>query len=394
MEEGTMKKTVKDVEVSNRRALVRVDFNVPLEDSTVADDSRIRAALPTLQYLLERRARVILCSHLGRPGGHVIEELRLNPVRDRLSELLGMDVAKTDDCVGPDVEAAVRSLEPGHLLLLENTRFHPEEEMNDEAFAAQLARWADLYVNDAFAVAHRSHASVEAVAHHLPAVAGLLMHREIEVLGSMLDTPEHPFIAIIGGAKILDKIGMVERLLKRVDALLVGGAVANTLLKARGIEVGRSVVEERSLEIATRILDQGGDKVVLPTDVVVAEDFAIDASHRTVKVDQVPEGWCIVDVGEETIKLFESRLEDARRVIWDGPLGIFEMGLFAEGTFAIAQVLAELDALTVVGGGDATAAVNRAGVGEKMTHVSTGGGAFLAFMEGRELPGIAVLEDR
>ncbi len=385
-------KTIQDVQVSGKRTLVRVDFNVPLEGQEVADDFRIRAALPTIEYLLDHGARVILCSHLGRPKGKVVEELRLNPVATRLANLLGMDVRKADDCVGPEVEEAVGDLGAGEILLLENTRFHPGEKANDPDFAARLADLADLYVNDAFAAAHRAHASTEGVAHHLPSVAGLLLASEIEILGRVLEDATHPFIAILGGAKISDKIGVVDRFLERADLLLVGGGMANTFLKAHRTEVGQSLVEEDSLDHARHILEQAGERLVLPVDAVVADAFAADAARQVVAVDEIPSGWRIMDVGPETLDLFRERLSRVQTVVWNGPLGVFEMAPFAEGTFALASMLARLDAETITGGGETAAAVNELGVADQMTHVSTGGGAFLNFVEGKELPGVAALE--
>ncbi len=389
-----MKKTIKDVAVAGKRVLVRVDFNVPLASGKVADDTRIRAVLPTIKYLLDQRARVILCSHLGRPKGKVAEELRLDPVAGRLSGLLGREVAKVDDCIGPEVESAVEKLEPGEVLLLENTRFHPGEKANDPDFARQLAKLGELYVDDAFGAAHRAHASTEGVAHYLPAVAGLLMERELEALGRVLKNPERPFVTVLGGAKISDKIGLLEHLLERADALLVGGGMANTLLNARGVQVGQSLVEEGSLEQAGRILEGSGGKLILPEDVIVAETLDAAANWRTVPVDNVPLGWRIVDIGPRTVELFQERLSAAKMVLWNGPLGVFELEPFAGGTLAIARTLAELDGVTVIGGGDSAAAVNRAGVAERITHISTGGGAFLEFIGGKELPGVAALQDK
>jgi phosphoglycerate kinase len=386
-------KTIKDVDVGERRVLVRVDFNVPLEGGEVADDTRLEASLPTIDYLLDHDARVILCSHLGRPGGEVVEDLRMDPVAERLSHLLNMEVRKVDDCVGPEVESAVESLGPGEVLLLENTRFHPGEKANDPDFAAQLASLADLYVNDAFAAAHRAHASTEGVAHKLPAVAGLLMEREITRLQAVREDPKHPFIAIFGGAKISDKIGILDQLMDRMEAVLVGGGMANTFLKAQGHEVGESLVEEDSLETAKEILEEAGDKLVLPEDVVIADEFDEEAKHHAVFVDQVPADWRILDIGPRTIGLFKEKLGPAKMVLWNGPLGVFEMKPFSEGTYAIAGALAQLDAETITGGGETAAAVNRLRIADAMTHVSTGGGAFLTSMEGETLPGVAALED-
>ena len=388
------KKTVRDISVKGKRVLVRVDFNVPLENGEVADDTRIRAVLPTIRYLLERGAAVILMSHLGRPKGLVQEDLRLDPVGRRLSELLGQEVVKVDDCVGPEVERATKSLQPGQVLLLENLRFHPEEEENDQGFARQLASLADVYVNDAFGTAHRAHASTTGVTEYLPSVAGLLMERELQVLGDALANPTRPFVAVLGGAKVSDKIGVIRNLLSKVDLLLVGGGMANTFLKAQGYQVGESLVEDDSLALAKDILAQAGGKLVLPVDVVVADAFADDANSQTVGVEQVPPGWRILDIGPRTVGLFEDRLRSAGTVVWNGPMGVFEFPRFAAGTIALASSLASAPATTIVGGGDSIAALQQAGLAEKMTHVSTGGGASLEFLEGRVLPGVEALEDR
>jgi phosphoglycerate kinase len=388
-----MKKTVRDIDVASKRVLVRVDFNVPLDEGGVADDTRIKAALPTIRYLIGEGARTILCSHLGRPKGKVVEELRLDPVAGRLSELLDQEVIKLDDCVGLEVEEAVGKLERGQVMLLENTRFHPEERENDPEFAQALASLAELYVNDAFAAAHRAHASTEGVAHDLPAVAGLLMERELEALTQVRENPEHPFVAVFGGAKISDKIGVIDQLWDRLERLLIGGGMANTFFKAQGLEVGDSLVEDDSLDVAKEILARSGGKMVLPLDVVAATEISEDARRQTVPPDQVPAGWKILDIGPRTIEAFREALKGAKMAIWNGPLGVFEVAPFAEGTLAIAQAMAELDATTVTGGGETAAAINEAGLANRMTHVSTGGGAFLEFMEGRELPGVAALED-
>ncbi len=388
------KKTVRDISVRGKRALVRVDFNVPLDNGEVADDTRLRAALPTIQYLLEQGAAVILMSHLGRPKGKVQDELRLDPVARRLAQLLGRDVRKLDDCVGPEVARAAKSLEPGQVLLLENLRFHPQEEENDPDFASELASLADVYVDDAFGTAHRAHASTVGVAAHLPAVAGFLMERELEVLGGLLAHPAHPFVAILGGAKVSSKIGIIRSLLTKVDLLLVGGGMANTFLKAQGHDVGESLAEDDRLAMARELLDQAGEKVVLPVDVVVADAFADDAHVRTVGVDQVPAGWRILDIGPRTVGLFEEKLASAATVVWNGPMGVFEFPRFAAGTIALANSLAGTKATTVVGGGDSIAALQQAGLADKMTHVSTGGGASLEFLEGKTLPGVAALQDK
>jgi phosphoglycerate kinase len=389
-----MKKTIRDVDVSNKRVLVRVDFNVPLKNGKVTNDNRIRAALPTIRYLLDQNARVILCSHLGRPKGEVVEELRLDPVANRLSELLEMKVNKAGDCIGPEAEEAVEQLQAGQVLLLENTRFHPGEKKNDIDFAEKLAKLADLFVNDAFGAVHRAHASTEGVAHRLPAVAGLLMAEELETLSRLLEAPEKPFIAVLGGAKVSDKIGVIQHLLAQVDGLLIGGGMANTFLKAKNLEVGRSLVEEGSLEEAKQILDMAEDRLVLPLDAVVAKELAEDATPKTVSINEVPQDEKILDIGPQTVDLFKKKMGSAKTVVWNGPLGVFETSPFAEGTMAIARLLPELDAATIVGGGDTVPAIQQVGVEEKITHISTGGGAFLDFLQGKELPGVAALEDK
>jgi len=388
------KKTVRDVDVQNKRVLVRVDFNVPLKEGTVADDTRIRAALPTLNYLLEHGAALILCSHLGRPKGDVVPELKMGPVAARLGELLGRPVKKLDDCVGPEVEAAANEMQPGDVILLENTRFHAEERANDPEFAKQMASLADIYVNDAFGAAHRAHASNVGVADYLPAIAGFLMEKELEFLGKVTENPEHPYVAILGGAKISDKIGVIESLLEKCDRLLIGGGMANTFFKAMDFEVGDSLVEEEAVPTAQSLLEQSGGQLVLPVDVVIADAFDNDANSQVVAPSDVPTGWRILDVGPKTVTTFESALRGTKTVVWNGPLGVFEMPNFAEGTFALANVLADVDAVTVIGGGDSAAAVRQAGLVDKMTHVSTGGGASLEFLEGKTLPGVAILAER
>ena len=388
------KKTIRDIDVEGRRVLVRVDFNVPLSEGKVADNTRIRAALPTIRYLLDRDASVVLCSHLGRPKGEVVDDLKMDPVADRLAELLDRPVTKLDDCIGPEVKAAAQAAKPGDVLLLENTRFHPEEKQNDPAFAAKLASLADLCVNDAFGSAHRAHASTEGIAHHLPAVAGFLMEKELEFLGNALASPERPYVAILGGAKISDKIGVVENLLEQVDALLIGGGMANTFLKADGYDVAESLVEDESLDIARALIERAGDKLVLPVDVTVADRFDAEAFSQVVTVAQVPPRWRILDIGPRTLELFQERLEGARTVVWNGPMGVFEFPKFAQGTEAVARMLAALpDATTIIGGGDSAAAVKRTGLADKMSHISTGGGASLEFLEGKTLPGVAALLD-
>jgi len=387
------KKTVRDIDISGKRVLVRVDFNVPLKDGAVTDDTRIRAALPTLNYLLEQNGALVLCSHLGRPKGKIVDDLRMNPVAERLSELLGRPVMKLDDCVGPEVAKTVTAMKPGDVVLLENTRFHPEEKNNDPAFAKQLAALAEVYVNDAFGSAHRAHASTEGVTHHLPAVGGFLMEKELEFLGQVAGDPERPYIAILGGAKVSGKIEVINSLLAKCDRLLIGGGMANTFFKAMGYEVGDSLVEEDAIETAKSLLDSAGARLVLPVDVVIADAFDNDAATQVVAPNEVSAGWRILDIGPKTISTFRSALEGAKTIVWNGPLGVFEMESFAQGTFAVADVLAGLDATTVVGGGDSAAAVRQAGLVDRMSHVSTGGGASLEFLEGKTLPGVAALVD-
>ena len=392
------KRSVRDVDVAGKRVLVRVDFNVPLDaEGHVTDSTRLRESLPTIRYLLERGARVILMSHLGRPKGRVDERLRLAPVALELSRLLGMPVAYVKECVGPDVEQAVATLEPGQVLLLENLRFHPEEEANDPAFAQQLARLGDLYVNDAFGTAHRAHASTEGIAHYLPAVAGLLMERELDTFARLMERPERPFAAIIGGAKVSTKIGVLEQLLDKVDRLLIGGGMANTFLLAEGKEVGRSLVEPDKVEVARRLLERARDKqvtVLLPVDAVVVDRIEGEAPRRLVSIDAVPPDLMIVDIGPATVEQFAAALHDARTILWNGPMGVFELPPFAEGTRKLAAVVGQTGAVTVIGGGDTVAAVEQAGVADRMTHISTGGGATLELLEGRTLPGVAALQDR
>jgi len=387
------KMTVRDVDVRGRRVLVRVDFNVPIAEGRVTDDTRIRATLPTLQYLLDQGAALIVMSHLGRPK-KPDPAFSLRPVAERLSELLGRPVQMAPDCVGPEVEAMAAALQPGQILLLENLRFHPEEEKNDPEFARQLARLGDLCVNDAFGAAHRAHASVEAIARFIPVVAGFLMEKEIRYLSQALTNPGRPFVAILGGAKISDKIGVIESLLARADRVLIGGGMANTFLKAQGYAVGDSLVEDEALETARRLLERGGDRLWLPVDVVIADAFAPDAQARVVPIAEVPPGWRILDIGPQTVARYSEEIRRAAFIVWNGPMGVFEFPRFAEGTFAIARAVAESGATSIVGGGDSVAAVHAAGVADRITHISTGGGASLEFLEGRTLPGIAALADR
>jgi phosphoglycerate kinase len=376
--------------------LVRVDFNVPLDGDRILDDLRIRAVLPTIEYLRDRGARVILCSHLGRPKGKPDDKYRLAPAARRLSELLRAPVATAADCVGPEAEAAVAKLGAGDVLLLENLRFHAEEEANDPEFARKLASLADVYVNDAFGAAHRAHASTEGVAHVLPAVAGLLLEREIDYLSRVVEAPERPLGAIIGGAKVSDKMAILSHLLSKVDVLVIGGGMANTFLKAQGHAVGDSLVEDDQLEVARGVLaeaEQRGVRLLLPVDVVIADAFAADAQSRVVPAGDVPEGWRILDVGERSVASYVEALRPCKTVVWNGPLGVAEWPAFARGSQALARALADLDAVTIVGGGETAALVQECGLAEKFNHVSTGGGAFLEFLEGRELPGVAALQD-
>jgi len=390
------KKTIKDIDIQGKKALVRVDFNVPMEGGQVTDDRRIREALPTIQYLLDHNAAVILMSHLGRPKDGPDPKFKMDPVAERLSELLNRPVKKVDDCVGPEVEAAAQAMQPGDVLLLENTRFHKEETKNEPNFAAQLASLGDLYVNDAFGSAHRAHASTEGVTHTLrPAVAGFLMEKELQYLGGVLADPEQPFIAIMGGAKISDKISAIENLVTKVDSLLIGGGMANTFFVAQGHQVGKSLVEQEAVDTAKKLLDDHGDKLILPVDCVVASEFKAEAESKVVPVDEVPADWMILDIGPATVAHFANRLAAAKTVVWNGPMGVFEFPRFAEGTFAIAKALAELKgATTVVGGGDSAAAVEQSGLAGKISHISTGGGASLEFLEGKTLPGVAALDDK
>jgi phosphoglycerate kinase len=394
------KLTVRDADVADKRVFVRVDFNVPLEDGKVTDDSRIRAAVPTIQYLLSRGAKVILASHLGRPDGKVQDGLRLRAVGQRLTQLLRRNVAVTGDALGAGTEDAIKRLRGGELLLLENLRFHAEEEKNEEGFARTLASYADVYVNDAFGTAHRAHASTVGIARLLPAYAGLLMERELEILSKLLEAPERPFAAILGGAKVSDKIKVIDHLITKVDLLVVGGGMANTFLLAQGKAVGKSLAEHDRVEDARRILASAaanGVRVILPVDVIVAKEVTRGTEYKTLPAEKIPASWHIVDVGKATIALIEEALADVRTVFWNGPLGVFEIPSFAHGTRAVARSLAERadgGATVVVGGGDSVAAVTQQGLADRMTHISTGGGASLEFLEGRELPGVTVLLDR
>jgi phosphoglycerate kinase len=393
------KQTIRDADVAGKRVFVRVDFNVPLEDGKVTDDSRIRAAVPTIKSLLDQGAKVILASHLGRPKGKVQDGLRLRPVGARLTQLIRRNVPVTGDALGVGTEDAVKRLRPGEVLLLENLRFHAEEEANDPDFARTLAGYADVYVNDAFGTAHRAHASTVGIAELLPAYAGLLMERELEMLSKLLEAPERPFAAILGGAKVSDKIKVIDNLLTKVDVLVLGGGMANTFLLAQGKSVGKSLAEQDRVEDARRILDAAeakGVKIVLPVDVIVAKEVTRGTEYKTLPAEKIPASWHIVDIGAKSLELMQEALADVRTVFWNGPLGVFEIPSFAHGTNAIARLLADRasdGATVVVGGGDSVAAVTQQGLADRMTHISTGGGASLEFLEGRELPGVAVLLD-
>ena len=396
------KKTVAsltEADVSGKRILVRADFNVPQDDNgNITDETRIKAALPTIKDLTGKGGKVILCSHMGRPKGEVKEELRLTTVAQRLSQLLGQEVVKTDDCVGDAVASTVSAMKNGDVILLENLRFHSEETSNDPEFAKQLASNADLYVNDAFGTAHRAHASTEGVTKYLsPSVAGYLIEKELDYLQDAVDNPKRPLAAIIGGSKVSSKIGVIETLLDKCDKLLIGGGMIFTFYKARGLSVGKSLVEEDKLELAKTLeakAKEQGVELLLPTDVVVADNFAPDANSQTVSIENIPDGWMGLDIGPDSIKVFQDALADCNAVIWNGPMGVFEFDKFAAGTEAIAQTLAEKsDAVTIIGGGDSVAAVEKVGVADKMSHISTGGGASLELLEGKTLPGIVALDD-
>ncbi len=388
------KKTIRDIDIKGKKVLVRVDFNVPLNETGVGDDTRIRAALPTIQYLLDGGAAVILCSHLGRPKGGPDPKYSLRPVAEHLSSLIGKPVKFSSDCIGPEAKEAAEELKPGEVLMLENTRFHAEEEKNDVEMARQLASLADLYVNDAFGTAHRAHASTEGVTHFLPAAAGFLLEKEIKYLGQVIANPQRPFVAIMGGAKISDKIGVIKNLLTRADAILIGGGMANTFMKAQGLAVADSLVEDDSLGIARALFEEAGGKIHLPVDMVVANQYAADAESKTLKVQDVPDGWRILDIGPETVKAFRAIIATARTVVWNGPMGVFEFPKFAEGTFGVAKAVADSAAVSVIGGGESVAAIQQSGLADKITHISTGGGASLEMLEGLELPGVAALLDK
>jgi phosphoglycerate kinase len=388
------KRSVRDLEVRDKRVLVRVDFNVPVKDGEVTDDTRIRRALPTIRYLLEEGARPILISHLGRPKGEPDPKYAMDPVAARLQELLGEPVKKLDAAVGPEVEEALEDWDGRGVVLLENSRFYPGETSNDPEFADQLAALADLYVNDAFGAAHRAHATTVGVAERQPAAAGLLMEEEIDYLDKVLKDPERPFVAILGGAKVSDKLGVIESLLGTADSLLIGGAMCFTFFKAQGYEIGNSLVEDDYLEEAKRLMEEAGDRLVLPVDVVVTEAMEEDAESETVPVDGIPAGRMGLDIGPKTVDLFSEHISGASTIFWNGPMGVFEIDAFAKGTEGVARAVAESGATSVVGGGDSVAAVNKLGLEDRMSHISTGGGASLEYVEGKELPGIAVLPDK
>ncbi|MGG4496631.1 phosphoglycerate kinase [Brevibacillus reuszeri] len=390
------KKSIRDVELAGKRVFCRVDFNVPMQDGVITDDTRIRAAVPTIRFLMDAGAKVILASHFGRPKGQVVEEMRLTPVASHLSTLLDKQVRKLDDSMGAEVEAVVERMENGDVILLENVRFHAGEEKNDPELAKSFASLADLFVNDAFGAAHRAHASTAGIAQYIPAVAGLLMEKEIRFMGGALTSPERPFTAIVGGAKVKDKIAVIENLLTKVDHLIIGGGMANTFLKAQGFGIGASLCEDDKLDLARSLMEQAkerGVQLLMPVDVVVADRFAADAENKTVAIDAIPDGWMALDIGPKSVEEFQRVIVASKTVVWNGPMGVFEMDAFAQGTIGVAKAMAECAGTTIIGGGDSVAAVEKAGVAEQMTHISTGGGASLEFMEGKELPGVAVLSD-
>ncbi|MDH7498253.1 MAG: phosphoglycerate kinase [Syntrophomonadaceae bacterium] len=389
-------RSLQSMDVQGKRVLVRVDFNVPTDkQGAIIDDNKMRAALPTIRYLLEQGAKVILMSHLGRPDGKVVDRYRLDTVARHLGLLLQQPVRKLDDCIGPEVQAAVAAMQPGEVIMLENVRFHPEEEDNDPEFAAQLASLGDIYVNDAFGTAHRAHASTAGVARYLPCAAGLLMERELSMLRRVLENPEKPRVAIVGGAKVSDKLALLENLLSRTDVIIIGGGMANTFLRAQGHGVGDSLCEEGLVDFAARILQEAeaaGVRILLPVDVVIADRMAADAESRVVAVGEVPAGWMILDIGPETVRVFGEAIRAARTIIWNGPMGVYEFARFAAGTEGVARAVADSEGVSVVGGGDSLATIYRLGLENRITHISTGGGATLEFLEGKVLPGVASCE--
>ncbi|MCY9591603.1 phosphoglycerate kinase [Paenibacillus chitinolyticus] len=391
------KKSVRDVEVNGKRVFVRVDFNVPLENGQITDDTRIRETLPTIKFLIEKGAKVILASHLGRPKGQVNEDLRLTPVAARLSELLGKPVAKADEAVGEAVQAKVNELKDGDVLLLENVRFYPGEEKNDPELAKQFAALADLYVNDAFGAAHRAHASTEGIAHQLPAVSGLLMEKELDVLGKALNNPERPFTAIVGGSKVKDKIDVINKMLEIADNILIGGGLSYTFFKAQGHEIGQSLVDNEKLDLALGFIEKAkklGKNFLLPVDIVISDDFSANANTNIVGIDSIPADWEGIDIGPKTRELYADVIKNSKLVVWNGPMGVFEIEPFSHGTRAVAQACADTSAYTVIGGGDSAAAAEKFHLADKMDHISTGGGASLEFMEGKVLPGVVALNDK
>lgn len=391
------KKTMKDIDVKGKRVFVRVDFNVPMADGVITDETRIRAAIPTIEYLVEQGAKVILASHLGRPKGEVKEDMRLTAVGIRLAEILGKPVTKLDESIGEAVETAVANMQNGDIVLLENVRFHAGEEKNDPALAEQFAKLADVYVNDAFGAAHRAHASTEGIAKHIPAVSGFLMQKELDVLGKALSNPERPFTAIIGGAKVKDKIGVIESLLEKVDHLIIGGGLSFTFIKAQGHDIGKSLLEEDKIELAKSFIEKAHAKGVqlhMPIDAVVANEFSKDAETKVVDVDAIPADWMGLDIGPKTAARYAEVIQNSKLIIWNGPMGVFELEPFANGTKTVADAMAATAGYTVIGGGDSAAAVEKFEVADKMDHISTGGGASLELMEGKELPGIVTLNDK
>lgn len=391
------KKSIEDIDVSGKKVLARCDFNVPLKDGVITNDKRIVAALPTIKYLLDHNAKLILCSHLGRPKGEFKPEFSLAPVAARLSELLGKDVIMAKDVIGEDAKAKAAALKEGEVLLLENVRYHKEETKNDPEFAKELASLAEIYVNDAFGAAHRAHASTEGVSHYLPAVCGYLMQKEIAFIGGTLEDPKRPFVAILGGAKVSDKIGVITNLLDKVDTLIVGGGMAYTFMKAKGYNIGTSICEDEKVDLAKEIMAKAeakGVKFYIPVDNRIADKFAEDAAYKDIDSDSIPDGWMGMDIGPKSIELFCNAVKDAKTVIWNGPMGVFEFPNFANGTLAVAKAVADSDAISVIGGGDSVAAVTKLGFADKMSHISTGGGASLEYMEGKVLPGIDCLNNK
>ncbi|CAG9612429.1 Phosphoglycerate kinase [Bacillus rhizoplanae] len=392
------KKSIRDVDLKGKRVFCRVDFNVPMKEGKITDETRIRAALPTIQYLVEQGAKVILASHLGRPKGQVVEEMRLTPVATRLGELLGTDVKKANEAFGPAVQEMVAAMNEGDVLVLENVRFYAGEEKNDAELAKEFAALADIFVNDAFGAAHRAHASTAGIADYLPAVSGFLMEKELEVLGKALSNPDRPFTAIIGGAKVKDKIGVIRHLLDKVDNLIIGGGLAYTFVKASGHEIGQSLCEDDKIELAKEFIQLAKEKGVnfyMPVDCVIADDFSETANRQVVDIDSIPATWEGLDIGPKTSAIYADVIKNSKLVVWNGPMGVFEMAPFAEGTKAVGQALADAEGTySVIGGGDSAAAVEKFGMADKMSHISTGGGASLEFMEGKELPGVVCLNDK